>query len=477
MAEVMDECTYVPHHVKKIVFVLSAMRHFAETLRQSGFKVDYIKLDDPDNPGSLQGALAVAKERWQPSKVIITEPGEWRLLDKMRGWETVIGVPVEIRDDDRFIASHSDFDQWAKGKKSLRMEYFYRLLRKKTDLLIDHVGDPVGGKWNFDAENRHALPKEIRPPEPLRTEPDAITRNVMTLVRERFSNHFGDLEPFWFAVTADGAAAAFQHFIENALPSFGDYQDAMKEGEFTLFHAVIGLYLNVGLLDPLKVCREVEAEYYADRIPLNAAEGFIRQIIGWREYTRGIYWLKMPAYAEWNFFAADRPLPDFYWSADTDMNCLRQCIGQTKSEAYAHHIQRLMVTGAFALMAGIDPKQVCEWYLCVYADAYEWVELPNTHGMALFADGGVLASKPYAASGKYINRMSDYCKSCRYDVNASHGENACPFNFLYWDFLARNRDRLEANPRVGMMYRTLDRFSENKVSAMRRQAAEFLSQC
>ncbi len=474
LAEVIDECTYVRHHVKKIAFLFSAMRHFAETMRNEGFRVDYRRLDDPDNAGSLRGELQAAVARHQPARVVATEPGEWRLRRDMDGWEETIGVPVEIREDDRFVASHADFARWAKGRKSLRMEYFYRDMRKKTGLLMEASGEPVGGRWNFDAENRATLPKEVVPPDPLRSEPDTITRGVLDLVKSRFGDHFGDVEPFWFAVTSDGAEAAFEHFVAHALPSFGDYQDAMKEGEATLFHAVIGLYLNAGLLDPLRVCRRVDAEYAAGRVPLNGAEGFIRQIIGWREYVRGIYWLKMPDYAETNFFATHRPLPDFYWTAETDMNCLRQCIGQTKAEAYAHHIQRLMVTGTFALIAGIEPKEVCEWYLCVYADAYEWVELPNTHGMALFADGGLLASKPYAASGKYINRMSNYCRNCRYDVNASTGKTACPFNYLYWDFLARNREKLAGNPRVAMIYRTLDRFSEDKIFAMRREAKAFL---
>ncbi len=476
MAEVHDECTYVRHHVKKIAFLFSAMRHFAEELREDGYRLDYRRLDDEENTGSFRAEFAAAVRRYRPQKVVVTEPGEWRVRQDMMLWEDEVGIPVEIRSDDRFVASTAEFADWAKGRKALRMEYFYRVMRRKTGLLLDDFGEPVGGKWNFDAENRSALPDDIRPPEPKRFEPDDLTHSVIDLVGKRFTSHFGDLEPFWYAVDRKQAQKAFDHFVKTALPLFGDYQDAMKQGEKTLYHAVIGLYLNAGLLDPLDVCRRVETAYHKGRVPLNAAEGFIRQIIGWREYMRGIYWLKMPDYAETNFFKANRKLPEFYWTGETDMNCLRQCISQTKEEAYAHHIQRLMVTGNFALLAGVLPKEVCEWYLVVYADAYEWVELPNTHGMALFADGGVLGSKPYAASGKYIDRMSDYCRHCRYDVKQATGPNACPFNFLYWNFLAENGDKLSRNPRMAMIYRTLGRMPAERVATMRKQAKTFLDQ-
>jgi deoxyribodipyrimidine photolyase-related protein len=308
----------------------------------------------------------------------------------------------------------------------------------------------------------------------LRHSPDDITQEVLDLVETHFPHHFGSLEPFWFAVSAEQAQESLAHFVTEALPGFGDYQDAMKEEEPTLFHAVIGLYLNTGLLDPVDACRAVEEAYHEGNAPLNAAEGFIRQIIGWREYIRGIYWLKMPAYAESNFLEASRPLPGSYWTGDTEMNCLRQCVIQTRDEAYAHHIQRLMVTGNFALLAGIAPDEVEEWYLSVYADAFEWVELPNTHGMALFADGGILGSKPYAASGKYIDRMSDYCANCRYDVKATSGSEACPFNFLYWDFLARHQDKLRGNPRMGLVYKSMDRMDPERLHTIRSRAGAFL---
>jgi len=382
-------------------------------------------------------------------------------------------VPVEIREDDRFLCPRRDFAAWADGRRQLRMEYFYREMRKRYGLLLDD-GEPAGGAWNFDAENRKRLPDSVTPPTPPRFDPDAITEAVLDLVAARFGDHFGELMPFWFAVTAAQAEQAFDAFLASRLADFGDYQDAMRQDEAFLFHSVISLYLNAGLLQPLALCRKVEAAWRQGRVPLNAAEGFIRQIVGWREYVRGIYWREMPGYAETNALWASRPLPGFYWTGETDLNCLAQAIRQTRREAYAHHIQRLMVTGNFALLAGIAPKEVEEWYLAVYADAYEWVELPNTHGMTLFADGGLLASKPYAASGKYIDRMSDYCKHCRYDVKQSVGPTACPFNSLYWHFLADNREVLKGNPRLGMIYKTLDRMSEDKRAALMAQASDFL---
>ena len=334
--------------------------------------------------------------------------------------------------------------------------------------------EPEGGRWNFDAENRKPAGDALRMREVPRFEPDQITHEVLDLVKSRFDNHFGDLEPFWFAVTREDAERAFAHFLDQALPHFGDYQDAMLAREKFLYHSVASLYLNIGFLDPLDMCRRAEAEYRAGRAPLNAVEGFIRQIIGWREYVRGIYWLKMPGYDRLNFLEAKRHLPDFYWGADTDMACVRACVAQTREESYAHHIQRLMVTGNFALIAGIDPYEVHEWYLAVYADAYEWVELPNTLGMSLFGDDGLLGSKPYAASGNYINKMSDYCKGCAYDVKLRTGPKACPLNYLYWDFLMRNRQKLGRTPRLSQVYRTVDAMSDAKKADIRASAASFL---
>ena len=469
MAEVMAEATYVRHHVKKIAFVLSAMRHFAEELRADGWRVDYVTLDDPANTGTLGGEVRRALARHGATHTLATEPGEWRLLDEMRGWDA-----CELLPDDRFLADRAGFAQWAEGRKGLRMEHFYRLMRRKTGLLMD--GDqPAGGQWNFDADNRNAADSALLLPQPLRHAPDAITRDVLDLVARRFPDHFGDLEPFWFATTRAGAEAGFAHFLRTGLRDFGTYQDAMLSAHKFLSHAVISPYLNVGLLDPLAMARAVEAEWRAGRVPLNSAEGFIRQIIGWREYVRCIYWWRMPDYAASNALDAHSPLPAFYWSAETPMACLRACITQTREEAYAHHIQRLMVTGNFALLAGVDPHELHEWYLAVYADAYEWVELPNTIGMSQFADGGLLASKPYVASGAYIHRMSDYCGPCAYDVKAKAGPKACPFNLLYWHFVARHRDRLARNPRMAQMVATWARFAPEKQAQLIRDADAFLA--
>jgi deoxyribodipyrimidine photolyase-related protein len=468
IAEVMAEATYVRHHKKKITFLFSAMRHFAEELRLAGWSVDYVTLDDLDNTGSLAGEVERALVRHSCSKTIVTEPGEWRLMEEMRSWKD-----IQIIADDRFIADHAEFEQWADGRKTLRMEYFYRDMRRKTGLLMNG-GKPEGGRWNFDSDNRKPAQRDLLMPQPMRFAPDPITQDIITLVSERFADHFGDLEPYWFGATREQAEAAFVHFLDTGLARFGDYQDAMLRDEKFLYHAVVSLYLNCGLLDPLLMCRAVEARYHAGQVPLNAAEGFIRQVVGWREYVRGIYWLKMPGYANANALEATRKLPSFYWSSDTQMNCIKACVTQTREEAYAHHIQRLMVTGTFALIAGIDPYELHEWYLAVYADAYEWVELPNVIGMSQFADGGVLASKPYAASGAYIDRMSDYCGSCAYSVKLKAGEKACPFNYLYWDFIARHKERIAGNPRMAQMVRTYERFDDARQNEIAGDAKRFL---
>ena len=473
MAEVAAETGYVRHHKKKIAFIFSAMRHFARRLEARGVTVRYTRLDDPDNSHSLEGevARALAADTGL-TRLVHTEPGEYRLMEIMKAWPERFNVPVEMRPDTRFVASRERFARWAEGKKRLTMEYFYREMRRETGLLME--GDePAGGQWNFDHDNRKALPERISIPKRNWVAPDAITTEVMELVAARFADHFGDIEPFGYAVTREDALEQLDWFIAEALAHFGDYQDALKTGESFLFHSVLSLYLNVGLLEPLEVCRAAETAWKAGKAPLNAVEGFIRQIIGWREYVRGIYWHFMPDYLERNALNATRPLPDFYWTGKTDMACLADVIETTRKHAYAHHIQRLMVTGNFALLAGIDPAEVNEWYLLVYADAFEWVEAPNTHGMALYADGGMMATKPYAASGAYINRMSDHCKTCRYSAAAKSGEKACPFNYLYWNFMIENEGRLRGNQRLGHAYRNLDRFDDARRAEIQSDAHRF----
>ena len=474
MCEVMGEVTYVRHHKKKVAFILSAMRHFADTLCEQGISVDYVTLDDPENSGNFTGEVARAVTRHDASRLIVTAPGEFRVLEDMQNWETDLGIAVEIRQDDRFLCSSEMFETWAAGRKQLRMDFFYREMRRQHDVLMVE-GKPVGGKWNYDVENRERPDPSQQVPAPLQFSPDETSQTVLNLVGHYCADHFGELDEFGFAVTREQALQVLEHFIVNRLPLFGTFQDAMIEGEPWMYHSHIGFYLNVGLLGPGEVITSAQNAYEAGTAPLNSVEGFIRQILGWREFVRGIYWLKMPGYASENFLAADRPLPDFFWTGDTQMNCLRQSIGQTQKYAYAHHIQRLMVLGNFALLAGLAPKFVNEWYLIVYADAFEWVELPNVSGMVLFADGGYLASKPYAAGGAYINRMSNYCQNCRYKVAEKTGSDACPFNYLYWHFLIKNRDRLGNNARLGMIYRSLDRMSEEKQQTIMDDARQFLN--
>lgn len=467
LCEVMNEATYVMHHQKKIAFLFAAMRHFAQELKDKGFNVHYVKLDDAKNSGSFDGELKRAIAEFSPSKIVVTEPGEYRVLQMMQAWQNMFEIPVEIRNDNRFLASHTDFTAWAKGKKQLRMEFFYREMRKKYNILIEQGGKPAGGAWNYDKENRKPPKVGMTAPARIRHEKSHITKEVLRLVKDNFSDHFGKLEPFNYAVTHDQALMELQHFIDVLLPSFGDYQDAMVAGEPYLYHSLISSYLNAGLLLPLEICQMVEGAYRKGKAPLNAVEGFLRQILGWREYIRGIYWHFMPEYGSRNSLDATTPLPDFYWTAKTSMFCIAEAIQHTRDHAYSHHIQRLMITGNFALLAGLDVKQVQEWYLAVYSDAYEWVEMPNTLGMALFGDGGVVASKPYAASGKYIHRMSNYCKSCQYDPDIMTGENACPFNALYWDFMARHQDKFRGNQRMPYVFSTWDKFGIEKQQAIR----------
>ncbi len=474
MCEVMDEATYVRHHKKKVAFIFSAMRHFAQELQDKGFRVRYVTIDDPRNTGSFDGELRRAIADLSPTRIRLTEPGEWRVLEIIDRCQSSLGTPIEVIDDSRFICSRSEFADWAAGRKDLVMEFFYREMRRKTGLLMQ--GDqPVGGRWNFDAENRKPARPDMFRAERRAIENDAITREVIELVGKLFPDNFGELHDFRFAVSSEDASLIADDFVDVHLAEFGATQDAMLSGDPILNHSLLSFYINVGLVDPLDVCRRAERAYFEGNAPLNAVEGFIRQIIGWREYMRGIYWLKMPEYGDANFFGNTRPLPDFYWTGMTDMNCVATVVGETRSNAYAHHIQRLMVTGNFALIAGVDPKQVHQWYLEVYADAYEWVEMPNVIGMSQFADGGIVGTKPYAASGNYISRMSDYCDGCGFNVKERTGPAACPFNHLYWDFLSRNRSLLAGNRRLARQYATWDRMDGAVRRDIVKTAARFLA--
>jgi len=469
MAEVADEATYVRHHKQKIVLIFAAMRAFADRLRKRGVRVRYVTIGDPANSGSIAGELTRACADLRPAAVVRTVCGEWRLEESLAQWAGT-GEPVfEAREDDRFLCSRKDFAAWAEGRRELTMEWFYREMRRRTGLLME--GDkPVGGVWNLDRDNRGKPPAGVRPPQrPSR----AISPGLAAIIDEveaRFGDHFGEVETFRWAVTAEEAEADFAWFLEQGLPRFGDWQDAMRPDEPWMWHALISTSLTLGLLDPLDVCRRAEAAWKAGLAPLNAVEGFIRQIIGWREFVRGVYWLKMPEYALRNALEADRELPWFYWSGETDMACVADVVTSVKRHAYAHHIQRLMVTGNLAMLLGVAPDRINDWYMVVFADAFEWVELPNTHGMATFADGGIVGSKPYAASGAYINRMSDYCRGCRYDVKGRLEDDACPFNALYWDFLDRNEPRLRAQGRLMMPYKTLEKMEPEERRRIRDKA-------
>lgn len=474
MMEVWEEATYVKHHKQKIALILAAMRHFADELREAGWMVDYVTLDDPENSGTFTGEVTRAIERHNPEEIRIVEAGEWRLQRQFEDWAGRFACAVSILPDDRFICSRREFHEWAQNRKHLTMEHFYREMRRKTGLLMEPGGKPVGGKWNYDAENREALDGALFVPARTKFAPDGITDEVVKLVEKRFVDHFGSLARFEWPVTREQAEQAADAFFAERIEFFGPYQDAMIFGSDDLYHSMLSTSINIGLLDPLDLCRRAERAYTQGTAPLNSVEGFIRQIIGWREFVRGFYWHEMPDLAAANALHADRPLPEFFWTGETDMRCLSDCIRSTHDNAHAHHIQRLMVLGNFCLLAGINPRDVQDWYLAVYADAFEWVELPNVNAMVLYADGGRLATKPYAASGNYINKMSDYCSDCRYKVSHKTGDDACPFNALYWHFMARHRERLTRNHRIGRIYTNWDRMEEAKKHEYISSADKFL---
>ena len=471
MAEVMQESTHIPSSKQRTTVFLSAMRHFAQNLRAQGWPLHYTTLDAPDAPCTLAEALTRAIEHLKPQALVLTAPGDWRVLQALRAVARDHDLPLLLRDDLHFFSTVREFAEHAKGRKQLRLEYWYRALRQKTGILMDN-GKPVGGQWNFDADNRNSFGKQGPPPipAPQRFAPDAITQEVMALVNTQLADNPGQLTSFGWPVTRDDALLALQGFITQRLPLFGQYQDAMWEGEVWLYHSHLACALNLKLLNPREVVQAAVDAYTQGLAPLPAVEGFVRQILGWREYVRGIYWTHMPEYLERNTLNAQAELPAFYWTGDTDMACLRDAIGQTLQHGYAHHIQRLMVTGLYALLLGVKPQAVHAWYLGVYVDAVEWVELPNTLGMSQFADDGLMASKPYAASGKYIQRMSNHCQGCRYDPAQSTGERACPITTLYWDFLLRHADTLSKNPRMVMQVNNLKRLTPAQREGIAAQA-------
>ncbi len=472
MAERRGESTHVWSHKTRSALFLSAMRHFAEALRDADLPLLYTRLDDA-GPDDLLALLDETVAQRQPKRLVAVRPGEHRLREGLRAIAARHGIDYVERPDNHFMVSTEDFATWAKGKSQWRMETFYRWMRVRHGVLLEN-GKPVGGRWNFDHDNRGAFGRAGPGwlPAPQRFEPDAVTRETIAEVNAAFPEHPGDPSTFDWPVTRADALAALDDFLNHRLVAFGQWQDAMWAGEPWLYHARLSSSMNLKLLSPAEVIRAVLDRYDAGKVPLASAEGFIRQILGWREFVRGVYWLSPSRLLSGNALKADGVLPSWYWTGETPMRCLAETIGQTLRFGYAHHIQRLMVTGNFALLLGVEPRLVHEWYLAVYVDAVEWVEAPNTLGMSQFADGGRMVSKPYVASGRYIQRMSNYCDGCRFRPGDALGDSACPFTTLYWDFLARHEERFRHHPRAAMQWRSLDRLSPETLTAIRAKAAE-----
>lgn len=476
MIEAASEGMAVWSHKARIVLFLSAMRHFALELGALGWPFIYLKLEDPLS-GDFSARLAAVLAQHQPLTLAVAEPGEWRMQQLLQDVCSVQQTPLRLLDDTHFLCSRSEFSSWAKGKRELRMEYFYRVMRKKHLILMEDDG-PAGGDWNYDADNRSGYPKRIGPgaiPAPASFPPDSLTQEVIALVQVEFADHPGATDDFCWPVTRAQALFALQRFIAVRLPHFGTYQDAMWTDTPFGWHALLSSSLNLHLLHPGEVVAAAQAAWRVGAVPLASAEGFIRQILGWREFIRGVYWLDMPAMKQANHYDHQRPLPRFYWTGVTGMACMKAAIAQTLQYGYAHHIQRLMVTGNFALLSELSPQQVSDWYLAVYVDAVEWVELPNTAGMALHALGARFTSKPYVASGAYIKRQSNYCSGCKYDPASRTGETACPFTTLYWNFIDKHEATMSANPRTALMAKNVTRLSPEERAEIRTLAAQMLA--
>ena len=463
-----------PDHKQRLALGWAAMRHFRDDLRERGWTVHYQPADASDRADDAPEFLRHQIAEHQPERVAVTEPGRFEVLEAIEQVCEEAGVECTVHADDHFLATHDTFEQWADGRKELTLEYFYRERRREYDVLVTDDGDPVGGDWNYDDDNQESFGADgpgMVPDGPT-FERDATTEAVLDLVTDQFADAPGALDDFRWPTTPAQAEQALDDFIEHRLPHFGTYQDAMWTGRAFLYHSRLSAALNLKLLDPLDVVERVEQAYYDDHAPLNAVEGFVRQVLGWREFVRGVYWLRGPEYVERNAMNATADLPNFYWTGDTDMKCLEDCVGQVREHAYAHHIPRLMVMGLFGLLYGVDPQQMNEWHESMYIDAWEWVSTPNMVGMALYADGGVVGSKPYTASGKYINRMSNYCSHCRYDPDQATGEDACPFTSLYWNFLDRHQEQLSGNRRMNFQLANVRRKDDEELQAIAERVDE-----
>lgn len=466
----------VSYHQQKLVLIYSAMRHFAAELRVSGWTVDYHFL--PETP-DFSTALARHVENFRPARMVLMEPNDWPMAQALPAIRKRLGLPVDLLPTNMFLCGRDDFRRWAGKSKRLLMENHYRRMRQELGYLVDDDGKPEGGSWNFDAENRRTFSEyaKQRPPQPkvpIREAADKVTREVVKMVAREFPDHPGQADQFWLPVDRTGALRWLQRFVRERLAHFGAFEDVMVSGEPLLYHSILSPLLNIGLLSPAECVEAALEAYRKGDVPLNSVEGFTRQIIGWREFINGIYWLKMPEYVEQNGLDARRPLPAWFYTGRTEMNCLRQCLTQVIDTAYNHHIQRLMVLGNFLILAEVEPRQALRWYLEMYCDAFDWVMAANVIGMVLHADGGFMATKPYVAGSGYISRMSNYCAGCRYKPAVKTGPEACPFNYLYWNFFDRHADRFRSNPRVSMMVRTWEKKTDLEKAAVRKSARGFL---
>lgn len=471
MIEAAQEASYIPQHRMRLVLFFSAMRHFRDALRKRGHTVCYTALEDEDAQGEIGAELGRRIAQFAPERVVCLEPGDYRVQEMIETACARAGTELRLIADSQFLSTVDAFRDHMTGRKTLVMEYFYRDLRRRTGILMDGKA-PVGGQWNYDADNRKPFGRSGPPAigAPKRFHPDALTRQVVATVEERFPEAPGMLEQFDYPVTPEEAREALDDFIENRLPDFGRYQDAMARGHPYLFHSRISSSLNLHLLDPRDAISAALEKYERGEAELNSVEGFVRQILGWREFVRGVYWTHMPDYAGLNALEADLDMPAFMWTGETDMACLKDSVGQLIDHAYAHHIQRLMVLGLFSMLLGVRPYDVHRWHMSMYIDAIDWVSLPNVLGMSQYGDGGLVGTKPYAASGNYINKMSDYCAGCRFRPGEATGEDACPVTTLYWDFLSRNRGRLTSNRRMGFQFKNLDRKDEDERQAIAKRA-------
>ena len=475
LMEIRQETDYVRHHAQKVIAIFAGMRDLAAQLEALGHRVHYLRIDDPDNTQSLTENIEFLIHQHSCKRFEYQQPDEWRLDQQLARFCEALPLPTEMVDSEHFYTTRHEAAQVFKGQKSWLMERFYRQMRTKHRILMLDAKRPVEGQWNFDHDNRKRWPGQ--PPEPvdqrIRHDHSALWATIQQCGIDTLGQP--QAESFAWPVNRAEALKDLDHFIQNILPNFGDFQDAMSVASWRMFHSLLSFALNSKMLSPQEVVKRAEQAWQEGKVSIATAEGFIRQILGWREYMRGMYWHHMPGYVDHNVFEHKTQLPDWFWTGQTKMQCLSKSIGQSLEHAYAHHIQRLMIIGNFALLAGIDPAALHRWYLGIYIDAFEWVELPNTVGMSQYADGGLLASKPYVSTAAYVDRMSDYCKGCHYDKKKREGENACPFNALYWDFFIRHDKQLSDNHRLGMVYRQIEKMDPPAIEALQQQAIKIKS--